>query len=230
MKTPSDKNKVIYPVQGKPMILRTLTTLKKAKIKSLVVVVGHAAESVKSVLGNSITYAHQKEPNGTGHALKTALPHIPKKTAHVISMYGDDSAFYTPSLMQELIHSHTKNKAKISLLTIIKSDPKDLGRIIRDASGEIIGIVEEANATDRQRFITEVNTGLYCFNRKFLENNIKEIKPNSVNGEYYLTDLVDLAYKKDLKINSILKNGEKIWFGINTQDQLQKAQTYSDIT
>ena len=108
-------------------------------------------------------------------------------------------------------------------MTVHKDNPTGLGRIIRNASGEITEIVEEKNATDQQKLITEINTGLFCFERKFLETTIGEIVPNPVTLEYYITDLVDLAIKKGFRVNSINKAHENVWFGINTPEQLDEA-------
>ena len=186
MKGEPEKNKVTYLLHGKPIILHAREMLHKAGINSVIVVVGHAWESVKAVLGDTVTYAHQQEAKGTGDALKCALAVLPETTTHVISMYGDDSAFYTAELIDQLLASHSENSAAITLLTVHKDNPTGLGRIIRNASGEITEIVEEKNATDQQKLITEINTGLFCFERKFLETTIGEIVPNPVTLEYYI--------------------------------------------
>ncbi len=223
MKGEPDKNKVTYHLHGKPIIVHARETLQKAGIESVIVVVGHAWKSVKAVLGDTVTYAHQHEAKGTGDALKYALAVLPQSTTQVISMYGDDSAFYTPELINQLITSHVKNQAAITLVTVDKDDPTGLGRIIRNDTDEITEIVEEKNATDQQKLITEINTGLFCFDRTFLEESIGDIKPNSVTHEYYITDLVELAIKKGQKINSITRKHDAIWFGINTLEQLDEA-------
>lgn len=225
MKGEPDRNKVTYHLHGKPIILHAREMLQNAGIESVIVVVGHAWESVKAVLGDTVVYAHQNEPKGTGDALKCALAVLPDKSDTVISMYGDDSAFYTPELIHELIATHTDSQAVITLLTVHKNNPTGLGRIIRDDAGEFIAIVEEKNANEEQKLITEINTGLFCFERDFLEEMIGEIVPNEVTHEYYITDLVDLAIKRGRKVNSINKEHENIWFGINTMDQLNEAET-----
>lgn len=223
MKSDPDKNKVTHLLHGKPIILHAREMLQKAGIESVIVVVGHAWESVKEVLGDTVTYAHQNEPKGTGDALKCALSIIPHGTTQLVSMYGDDSAFYTAELIHEIVSSHTESNAAITLLTVHKKDPFGLGRIIRNAEGEIVAIVEEKSATEAQKNITEINTGLFCFDTKFLHETIGEISPNPITNEYYITDLVDLAIKKGLKVNSITKNNENVWFGINTKEQLEEA-------
>jgi len=229
MQAPQDKNKVAYSLNNKPIILHTREMLKMAGLNSVIVVVGHAADSVKNVLHDTVAYAYQNEPKGTGDALKTSLSIIPESSSHILCMYGDDSAFYTPELIHKLLTSHIRASASITMLTIHTPEPAGLGRIIRNENKEIVGIIEEKNASDDQKLINEINTGLFCFDKDFLVKNIESINKNDVTGEYYLTDLISIAVSNGVKINAITENDNHVWFGINTQEQLEQAakhQTY----
>ncbi|MFC1653927.1 sugar phosphate nucleotidyltransferase [Patescibacteria group bacterium] len=218
-----NKNKVILELLDKPMICYTIENLKKSGINDIITVVSYAKESVKKALGNEVTYVDQKVPLGTGHAVKAGLKKISNQSSHIISMYGDDSAFYPPKLIEMLIDHHDKSKAAITLLTIKKDDPTGLGRIIRN-SDKVTAIVEEKVATKDQKKIKEINTGLYCFNKKFLEENISSISKNKISGEYYLTDIVEIAKNQNEKVEALYWEDDSVWFGVNTPQQLRKAQ------
>lgn len=225
MKAPPTKNKVTYKVHGKPLILHTRETLKKAGIKSVIAVVGYAKESVKAVLKRTVKYAEQKKQLGTGHAVKMAMPLIPTKSKYVISMYGDDSAFYTPKLISEIIQSHIQNNACVTVLTVKRDDPTGLGRIIRNKKGIVLGIVEEKNASKSQKLINEINTGLYCFDKSFLIKALKAIKLNPITKEYYLTDVIEYAVNNNKPVNSVLSTDTNVWFGVNTPENLAEANS-----
>lgn len=225
MKSRSDCNKVALKIGSTPMIKLTVDHLMSLQINQIIAVVGFASESVKAVLGDKVAYAYQKTPLGTGDALKCALPMIDLDSDTILSMYGDDSAFYPSSLFNTLIQSHHSSKADITLLSLKVPDPTGLGRIIRDQGSQVISIVEEKNATEKQKQINEINTGLYCFNKAKLTKLIEQIQINPVSQEYYLTDVIQIAYRQHLVINSVLWPDSTVWHGINTPQQLQTAQS-----
>jgi bifunctional UDP-N-acetylglucosamine pyrophosphorylase/glucosamine-1-phosphate N-acetyltransferase len=225
MKATNDKNKVAYQLNDKPMISYTIDTLKQCHINQIIVVVGYAKDSVMSVLGNDVEYAHQDQPQGTGDAVRVALPQLVSTTNQVLVMYGDDSAFYTPELIQQLITTHQANGNHLTLVSLHKDDPTGLGRIIRDDQNQMIGVVEEKVASPDQTLITEINTGLYCFNRLFLDQAIARLSKNPVSGEYYLTDVIAYAFAHGYQAEALLWNNDDIWHGINTPEQLKTAET-----
>jgi bifunctional UDP-N-acetylglucosamine pyrophosphorylase/glucosamine-1-phosphate N-acetyltransferase len=224
MKAPPEKNKVTYTLAEKPIIQYTYDMLKECGFDHIIVVIGYAGDSVKAALGERVTYAVQENPQGTGHAVKTAMPFLKPNCKTVISMYGDDSAFYPPSLLEKLYQEHNKSNAAVTLVTLHKSDPTGLGRIVRDNAGNLTEIVEEKNATDQQKQIKEINTGLYCFDRQFLDMVINEIVPNPISNEYYLTDIVQIAINHHRKVHALVWPSDEIWYGVNTQEQLREAE------
>lgn len=218
-----DKNKVALEVNGQPMLTRTIKILKEAGLTQIVVVVGFAKESVISILDKDIIVAEQSEQLGTGHAVFEALPKLPASTDNVLIIYGDDSFLHTPSTFQKLYQTHIAHDAKITFVTRDTDHPTGFGRILRDGEGNVVGIVEEKNATDEQKKIKEINLGCYIINKKYLEENIKDIQKNPVTGEYYITDIIDIIAHHKGKIASY-KLTEGNWKGVNTREDLIDAE------
>lgn len=218
------KNKVAFKLGGTPMITRAVRSLKKAGIGSIVVVVGFQSDSVKQALEGSVSYAVQENQLGTGDALKSALPMIPTGVSSVLSVYGDDSAFYPPELYQEMVEKRLRDNVPLLFLTIHKDDPTGLGRIVRDSNGKVTKIVEEKVATDEEKQIQEINTGFYCFDRDFLTKYLGQIKVNSISGEYYLTDMVEIALSHGLPVETLFIKDSSIWHGVNNRSDLARAK------
>ncbi len=214
--------KVLHKICGQPMIHYSLETLKKLNLK-IVIVVGYKKEKIVEACGDKYIYAEQKEQLGTAHAVISAKSKIPKEVKTVLILNGDDSAFYRPQTLQKLIDIHLKNKNTITLLSLNLDDPEGFGRIKKDSSGKILGIVEEKNASQEEKKIKEINLGTYCFDANFLWNNLSKISKNKISGEYYLTDLITLAISQNKKIQTVLLENPKEWIGINTPEQLAKA-------
>lgn len=215
-------NKVMLPLNGKPMILYTVELLKKLGIGKIVVVVGFAKEALKNLLGPAYLYAEQRKKLGTAHALRCGLEKIPESFNKILVLNGDDSAFYLPETIRKLIDKHKNKKAALTMLTIETENPYGLGRILRDKRGEIIGIVEEKDATERQRKIKEINPACYIFERAFLKTYLPKIRKSPFSGEYYLTDLVKLGIDNREKVESV-KVENISWRGINTWEELKEA-------
>ncbi len=218
------KNKVAFKLNGKPMITHTVDHLVQAGINKIVAVVGFQADSVRSALGDEVLYAVQSDQLGTGDALKTAIPFLPQDTEIVLTMYGDDSAFYPPSLFTQMVDHITKTDCDLLFLTIHKDDPTGLGRIIRGGNGKVARIVEEKNATDVEKSIQEINTGFYCFKKDFLVGYIDQIQKNELTGEYYLTDMVEIALQNGKKVEAFFVKDDSIWHGVNNRSDFAKAQ------
>lgn len=218
-----DKNKVAMEIKGEPMLVRTIRILKEAGIGNIVVVVGFAKDSVTSLLDTDIIIAEQKEQLGTGHAVKSALSKVPKTATDVLILYGDDSFLHTPQTFQKLYDTHKKEEAKITFITMDSDNPTGFGRIIREQNNEVVGIVEEKNATEEQKKIREINLGCYIINKDDLEKNIEFIIKNPVTGEYYITDIIDiLAHQKGKIAAYKLTDGK--WRGVNTRQDLIEAE------
>lgn len=216
-------NKVVLPLGNKEMILHAVDRLIELDINLIIVVVGFAKESVMKILHDKVKFVEQEKKLGTAHAVLCALKKIPKKTKSVLVLNGDDSAFYSKELIKELIKAHMRGKNALSFLTIEIDNPSGLGRIIRDKSGKVVGVVEEKEATEEQKKIKEVNPACYVFEVPFLKKYLKDVKKSSVTGEYYLTSLVDIAIKNKENLEAV-KGGKILWRGINTPEELKEAE------
>lgn len=215
-------NKVVLPLAGKPMISYVVTKLLNMKLPDIFVVVGFAKKSVMQALGNHVTYVIQKRRLGTASAVSSAMNKI-KKFETALILNGDDSAFYPQDVIKNLLKSHRKNSPVITILTVIKENPFGLGRIIREKE-KTVAIIEEKNASPIQKKIKEVNTACYVFSVKFLRNYLPLVKKNPLKKEYYLTDLVEIAVRNNLPIETYTAP-EKIFIGVNTKEELLLADS-----
>jgi len=216
-------NKVMIPLAGRPMIAYALDLLKKIDIQKILIVVGFAKESVKKFLGPQFLYIEQRKRLGTAHAVKCALAKIPALFKETLVLNGDDSAFYRSETLENLIDKHREKGAAMTLLTIETKNPQGLGRILRNAKGEIAGIVEEKDASQNQQKIKEVNPACYVFQRSFLKAYLSKVRKSPFSGEYYLTELVRLGVENGEKVES-LKIKDIAWRGINNWEELRQAE------
>lgn len=218
----TSRNKVVLPLAGKPMISFIVKTLQELGLKNIFVVVGFAKESVMKALGDGVSYIFQKKRLGTASAVRAAVRKI-KNFKNALVLQGDDSAFYTSKLINELIIRHHKTSPAMTLLTVVKQNPIGLGRIVRK-NGKVESIVEEKNATEREREIKEINAACYIFSMEFLKKYLPKVKKNPIKKEYYLTDLIELAVKDDLPIETY-QAPEEVFMGVNNQEELTRADT-----
>ncbi len=220
-------NKVTSNLAGKPMIVHIVEFMNRIAIDQIIVVVGHARDSVeKSLQSYDVTYAEQVERLGTGDALRVALSSLRSDITDVVVVYGDDAVLYTDSnkvMFSDLITSHIQNHTSVTFLTIEQDNPFGLGRILRNVEGRVEGIVEEKDATEKQKQITEINPGSFVFSVDFLKKYLREIKKSDVTGEYYLTSLIDIALESGEKVEAI-RGGAIPWRGVNTQEELAMAE------
>lgn len=216
-------NKVTLALGNKQMILHTVDRLKELAVDPIIVVVGFAKESVIEILHDKVIFAEQKKRLGTAHAVSCALKKLPDNVKTVLVFNGDDSAFYSKSIIRKLIDAHLKKEAALSFLTITVDNPTGLGRIVRDNMGNVRRIVEEKDASRMQRKICEINPACYVFEVSFLRNYLKYVKKSSVSKEYYLTSLIDIAIQNKEKIN-VVSCGKILWRGINTLQELKEAE------
>ncbi len=216
-------NKVAMPLLDKPMIIHTIERLEKMNIKDIVVVVGFAKESVMNALGNKVIFAVQNKRLGTAHAVTCGLKEIPEGIEHVLVVNGDDSAFYTTEILENLIKTHSESKAALTFLTIERDNPTGLGRIVRGTNGRLSSIVEEKDATDKEREIKEINPGCYLFSVQFLKKYLPMVQKSPVSGEYYITSLIDIGIKHG-EVVETQKAGNIVWRGVNTKEELLEAE------
>jgi len=217
----SELPKVLVQVCRRPMIEYVLDALAGGGIEQTIVVVGYQAELVRSALDGrrGIEFALQSEQLGTGHAVMACRQLLAGHDGPVLVVNGDSPMMRSQSIAA-LLAEFDRRPAACILGTAHKKDPTGLGRVLRDADGNFTGIVEEKDATDRQRRITEVNMNYYVFDCRRLLGALEEIRADNSQGEYYLTDCpgVLVARREEVRAMALLKPEESL--AINTLEEL----------
>lgn len=197
--------KVLHQVCGKTMVEHVVSQLEKTDIDNIITIVGFGAEAVKEALGNRTQFALQNQQLGTGHAVMQAQDILGDVDGETIVVSGDTPLF-TADTFNKLFEYHEQHHAAATILTSVAPDPTGYGRIIRNEVGIVERIVEQKDATPEEQAIHEINTGVYCFNNQKLFAALKKINNNNAQGEYYLTDVIEIlkhdhevvtAYKMD---------------------------------
>jgi bifunctional UDP-N-acetylglucosamine pyrophosphorylase/glucosamine-1-phosphate N-acetyltransferase len=221
----SEKPKVLHEIGGEPMIFHTIRNIQSLGISDIYTVVSYkAAEVTDTVLTKfKVEFAQQNEPLGTGDAVRSALEKMNQPYQTVLVVGGDDSAFYSPATLAELIASHEDSKSVITMMTLIDPEKERMGKVFRTDNGEFDQLLEYSDYSRLQLSSSEVNCGVYLFDWAWLKENIDHIEKNPVKGEYYLTELMNMAKKQGKKINIFLLHNKSEWFGVNTPEELAEA-------
>ena len=216
--------KVLHPVAGPPMIAWPVAAAREAGSDPIVLVIGHQATAVQAVFRGAadIRSAMQEEQLGTGHAVACALDTLAGFSGTVLILCGDTPLLRSETLKNMLTY-HRDNGAAITVLTALMDDPLGYGRVVRDGSGQVAAIVEHKDATQEEREIREINSGIYCMDSGFLFANIKEISNDNAQGEYYLTDLLAIAVRKGLTCLALPTADADEIMGVNDRVQLAEA-------
>ena len=209
----SQKPKVLHLLAGKPLLAHVLATARSLQPKALHVVVGHAGDEVQKALqADDIHWVQQDQQLGTGHAVLQALPGV-ADSSDVLVLYGD-----VPLLVADTLK--TLIASGPALLTAQVTEPAGYGRILRDAAGHLLGVVEHKDASDAQRTISEVNTGVLAMSAADLKTFLPQVGNANSQGEYYLPDVLPLALAAGGKIGSVLAANELDILGVNDRAQL----------
>lgn len=222
----SDLAKVLHKVAGKSMVNHVIEAAIDIASGHIHVVVGHQAESVQKEILRlyNVQFAFQKELLGTGDAVRVALPGIDPCIQHVLVLCGDVPLIKKQTL-SDLVSAHRNRMADLTVLAAKVDNPTGYGRIIQDKAGQLLAIREEADATDLEKQIDIVNSGIFCFQKQFLESGIGRIKNNNSQEEYYLTDLVEVAVQDRVRtLVKIIDDAEQV-IGVNTIEQLSRINT-----
>lgn len=212
----SDLPKVLHPVGGKALVQHVVDTARQVGGEQILIIVGHGAEKVEErMAAPDVKFALQAQQLGTGHAVQQALPHL-RNDATVLILYGDVPLTRAETL-QKLIAQVSDNQ--MGLLTVNMQDPTGYGRIVRDASGKVIAIVEHKDANDAQRKIAEINTGIMAVKAKHLQKWLPQLNNDNAQGEYYLTDIIAMAKADGIAIQVEQPNAVEEVEGINNRQQ-----------
>lgn len=215
--------KVLHKAAGKSMVQHVIDAAKAAGAKRNIVVTGFGGDMVREAIGDQAEFAQQKEQLGTGHAVMQTADLLKDETGTVMVLCGD-TPLLTGDLLKKLFDSHVEAKAKATVLTAIMPDATGYGRIIRTADGSVQKIVEHKDATEEERQVKEVNSGIYCFDAKALFESLKKVTNDNAQGEYYLPDVLEILQKQGEKIWAVAADDYESTLGINSRQQLAGAE------
>ena len=214
----SKKSKLAQELYGKAVIKRVVDNIKKAGVKEVAVIVGENKQEIEDILKDEVTYLYQEKCLGTGHAIMQATEYLENKKGRVLIANGN-IPLITPETIQTLMEKSIHEEEAATILTGIISDPTGYGRIIRKDS-KITEIIEEKEATEAQKNILEVNSGLYCFEISKLLEIIGKLQKSSI-GLYYLTDVIKMFNTRNFKIGGVLVEDNTEILSLNTKAQLE---------
>ena len=215
--------KVLHKVCGKPLSKWVIDASKAAGADKVCAVVGHKAETVKEVLGDVCEFALQAEQKGTGHAVMQAIDVIKNSKGEVVILNGD-TPLITAETINKAIEYHKNNGNQATVITAILDDATGYGRIVRDNDGSVLKIVEQKDASEEEKKINEVNSGMYVFDAQSLVYALDKITPNNAQGEYYLTDTLEILLSAGKKIGGYAISDNDEIRGINDRVQLNEAE------
>jgi bifunctional UDP-N-acetylglucosamine pyrophosphorylase/glucosamine-1-phosphate N-acetyltransferase len=220
----SEKSKVLHPLCGKPLLSYVIACARETNMNPIHTIIGHGAEKVKAAFsGENLKWVLQEKQMGTAHAISLAAPLLRDSSGTLVVLCGD-APLITAETLNKLVSLHEMNKdTAVTVLSGIVNSPNQYGRLIRNATGQLMAIIETSNATEEQLRINEINSGIYAFNPQKLFDAIKEVKPNSKNGEYYLPDVVSLLAKKGERVEVLVAQDATECLGINSREELAKA-------
>jgi bifunctional UDP-N-acetylglucosamine pyrophosphorylase/glucosamine-1-phosphate N-acetyltransferase len=214
--------KLLHPIAGQAMILHSLSALADLSEKPPIAIVGHQSEMVRRVVGDQAEFVEQSERLGTGHAVLQAKEQLEGKADRIVVCHAD-MPLITAATIQKLVASQKDAKTAFTMLTVESPETRGFGRILRNEAGDILAIVEEAEATPEQRKISELNASVYCFQADWLWPALEKIQPSAAKGELYLTDLVEIAVNEGLGINSLSLEDPTEAIGVNDRVHLAQA-------
>ena len=220
MKSPLPK--VLYQLAGKPMVRWIVDSVAELDPAEVLVVVGHEADAVIATLPEGVTVVEQAEQLGTGHAVQLALDATDCDPSDIVLVLPGDAPLITVDTLAALLEEHAGSGAAATLLTTDFLDPSGYGRVLRDPSGATVGIVEDPDASDEQRSITEVSTSIYAFAAQKLEAALSRVTADNTQGEYYLPDVIGLLAGEGEPLRATKADIEEV-AGINSLDQLAEA-------
>ncbi|MFC4002761.1 bifunctional UDP-N-acetylglucosamine diphosphorylase/glucosamine-1-phosphate N-acetyltransferase GlmU [Prauserella oleivorans] len=228
----SDIPKVLHPIAGRPLVEHAVRAAAGLEPDELVVVVGHGRDAVTGhlgtvaeAIGRPVRTAVQDKQLGTGHAVRCALDALPAaESGTVLVTYGDVPLLDTPTL-SALLEEHAKAGNAVTVLTAVVADPAGYGRIVRDADGTVTGIVEHKDATDEQRGIREINSGVYAFDAAVLAAGLSRLSTDNAQGELYLTDVLGIARGDGRTVGAVPVADPWLTEGVNDRVQLSALGT-----
>ncbi|GJL49263.1 MAG: bifunctional protein GlmU [Nitrospirales bacterium] len=225
--------KVLHPVAGKPMVWYMSALARRIADSAVAIVVGHGAEQVRDYLHQEeatlapFFVVEQTQQLGTGHAVQQAqsvvLSDKEPVADHCLILNGD-TPLLTEATVRALLDYHDSSQATVTILTTILEHPQGYGRVVRGAESQVLNIVEDRDASESEKSIQEVNVGTYIVNTNFLFESLETLKPQNVQGEYYLTDIIGMAVSQKLRVSALVTTDTNETIGINNREHLALAE------
>lgn len=221
----SKKAKVLHEIIGRPMVMYIVETARTVVGNNIVLVIGNQADKVKRIVSEEtdVIFAIQEKQYGTGHAVLCTQHYIPEHSNQIVILCGD-VPLITPNTIMQLINDHIKAMRDISILAVKVDNPKGYGRILLDENRNVTGIVEETDATEEQKSIRMINTGIYCIKKDCLFDSLKKIKSDNVQGELYLTDIIGIGHREGKNIGVLVGRDIEEFIGVNNCEDLKKVE------
>ena len=220
----SNLPKILHELAGKPLLQYVVETVSQLQPQAIYVVYGNGGRQVPNSLAHlAVTWVKQAEILGTGHAVAQALPKIKNEASQVLILLGD-TPLVSSTTLKKLIHATKPNE--MGLITLTTAHPFGLGRILRNKQGKVTQIIEEKEATAEQKKIQEVNSGIFYVPVKLLKQWLPQLKKVNAQGEYYLTDIIEMAVKGKIKVVTTSSEIEGEMQGVNDRVQLAKLERY----
>lgn len=222
-----DMAKVMFPINGKPMVEHVVDLAVRLAASKIIVVVGWQKDSVinhlKRIFGERVECVEQNPQLGTGHAVMQAEKSLKDFQGDVLVLSGDVPLLSTETVTS-LLELHRSTQAKATVLTAVLDDATGYGRILRNTDGSVEGIVEHKDAEPEQLEIKEINSGIYVFDAPLMLESLKHITPTNAQKEYYLTDVFDYFWHHQWKVSANIADDPVEISGINTLGQLEAAR------
>ena len=215
--------KVLHAVGGRPMLRHVMTAAEQAGAKRTIVVVGFGGDQVQAKIGAAAEYVLQAEQLGTGHAMMQVQPVLAGFSGTILLLCGD-TPLLTDKTLLALVAAHQQSGAAATVLTAMPADATGYGRILRNESGQVLGIVEQKDATPEQKKIGEINTGIYCFEAAPLFAALAGLTCNNAQKEYYLTDVLAILAQAGQQVGAVEVADFQETLGINSRLQLAEAE------
>ncbi len=226
----SDRPKPLHRLCGKPMLMYVVESLAEVRAERAVIVVGHKGEWVTKKMQEhphevSVDFVEQRVQRGTGDATLVGLVGLPDDDdeGDVLVLIGD-APLLRPSTISALVDHHRSSGAAATMLTALMDDPTGYGRVVRGREGRVERIVEQRDASEEELAITEVNTSIYCFRRSLLAPALRRVEPDNSQGEYYLTDVVEVLASAGHPIEAVVADDPAETQGVNDRSQLAAAE------
>ena len=214
----SDLPKVLHPIAGRPMVQHVVDAAGALDPDNTVLIYGHGGDAVRqAVTGSRLQWAEQAEQLGTGHAVAQALPHLEEDV--VLVLYGD-VPLIQPQTLRDFVAR--VDDQSLALMTLTLDDPSGYGRVIRDGDGKVQRVVEQKDASDDEKAVREINTGILACTRRFLNDSLPRLSNSNAQGEYYLTDLIAMAVDAGMEV--VTEQPGHAWEVDGVNDRVQLAR------